>query len=194
MNGAELLVAALENEGVKQIFGVPGEENLDVVEALRRSSDRAGGDPPRTGGGLHGGDPRTADRRAGRLPDDARSGRAQSDDGRGLRPARRDADGHDHRSEGHPQPQAGALSGRGHRLDHDAADQDGASDRQPGDDPHDRARSVPGRAAGAAGPGASRTAGGHRGGGSARDFAWCRRTRSTLPIAPSGGARSRGRS
>jgi acetolactate synthase-1/2/3 large subunit len=38
MNGASLLVAALENEGVKQIFGVPGEENLDVVEALRRST------------------------------------------------------------------------------------------------------------------------------------------------------------
>ena len=38
MNGAELLVAALENEGVRRIFGVPGEENLDVVEALRRSS------------------------------------------------------------------------------------------------------------------------------------------------------------
>jgi acetolactate synthase I/II/III large subunit len=38
MNGAELLVSALESEGVKQIFGIPGEENLDVVEALRRSS------------------------------------------------------------------------------------------------------------------------------------------------------------
>src|SRR6201985_3464120 len=38
MNGAELMVASLENEGVTQIFGVPGEENLDVVEALRRSS------------------------------------------------------------------------------------------------------------------------------------------------------------
>jgi acetolactate synthase-1/2/3 large subunit len=38
MNGAELLVAGLENEGVQQIFGVPGEENLDLVEALRRSS------------------------------------------------------------------------------------------------------------------------------------------------------------
>src|SRR5579864_5064058 len=38
MNGGDLLVAALENEGVQQIFGVPGEENLDVVEALRRSS------------------------------------------------------------------------------------------------------------------------------------------------------------
>ncbi|MEH2471414.1 thiamine pyrophosphate-dependent acetolactate synthase large subunit-like protein [Nitrobacteraceae bacterium AZCC 2161] len=38
MNGAELFVSALENEGVQQIFGVPGEENLDLVEALRRSS------------------------------------------------------------------------------------------------------------------------------------------------------------
>src|SRR5580698_1520919 len=38
MNGAELLVAALELEGVAQIFGIPGEENLDVVEALRGSA------------------------------------------------------------------------------------------------------------------------------------------------------------
>src|SRR5215472_7408925 len=38
MNGAELFVSALENEGVRRIFGVPGEENLDLVEALRRSS------------------------------------------------------------------------------------------------------------------------------------------------------------
>src|ERR1700757_2900935 len=36
--GSDLLVAALENEGVERVFGVPGEENLDVVEALRKSS------------------------------------------------------------------------------------------------------------------------------------------------------------
>ncbi len=36
--GSDLLVAALENEGVDYIFGVPGEENLDVVESLRGSS------------------------------------------------------------------------------------------------------------------------------------------------------------
>ena len=35
--GSDLLVAALENEGVERIFGVPGEENLDVVESLRTS-------------------------------------------------------------------------------------------------------------------------------------------------------------
>ncbi len=38
MNGAELLASALENEGVRQVFGIPGEENLDFVEALRRST------------------------------------------------------------------------------------------------------------------------------------------------------------
>src|SRR5204863_4314196 len=35
--GSDLLVAALENEGVERIFGIPGEENLDVVESLRKS-------------------------------------------------------------------------------------------------------------------------------------------------------------
>ncbi len=36
--GSDLLVAALENEGVERILGVPGEENLDVVESLRAST------------------------------------------------------------------------------------------------------------------------------------------------------------
>ncbi len=35
--GSDLLVAALENEGVDRIFGVPGEENLDLLESLRNS-------------------------------------------------------------------------------------------------------------------------------------------------------------
>ena len=38
--GSDLLVAALENEGVGHVFGVPGEENLDVLESLRVSSIR----------------------------------------------------------------------------------------------------------------------------------------------------------
>ena len=38
IKGSDLLVAALENEGVDRIFGVPGEENLDVVESLRTST------------------------------------------------------------------------------------------------------------------------------------------------------------
>ena len=35
--GSDLFVAALENEGVDRVFGVPGEENLDIVESLRTS-------------------------------------------------------------------------------------------------------------------------------------------------------------
>ena len=38
IKGSSLLVAALENEGVDRIYGIPGEENLDVVEAIRSSS------------------------------------------------------------------------------------------------------------------------------------------------------------
>jgi len=38
MNTAELLVLCLENEGVRYVFGVPGEENLDVLQALKKSS------------------------------------------------------------------------------------------------------------------------------------------------------------
>ena len=34
---AELLVRCLENEGVKYIFGIPGEENIDVMDALLSS-------------------------------------------------------------------------------------------------------------------------------------------------------------
>ena len=35
--GSDLLVAALQNEGVERIYGIPGEENLDFVESLRAS-------------------------------------------------------------------------------------------------------------------------------------------------------------
>ncbi|MBD2184285.1 acetolactate synthase large subunit [Planktothrix sp. FACHB-1355] len=38
MNTAELLVRCLENEGVKYVFGLPGEENLHVLEAIAHSS------------------------------------------------------------------------------------------------------------------------------------------------------------
>ena len=37
MNASELFVKALEREGVEVIYGVPGEENLDFLEALRKS-------------------------------------------------------------------------------------------------------------------------------------------------------------
>ena len=38
LSAAELLVKCLENEGVQYIFGIPGEENIDVMDALLGSS------------------------------------------------------------------------------------------------------------------------------------------------------------
>jgi len=40
MKAAELLVRCLENEGVELIFGLPGEENIDVMDALLDSRIR----------------------------------------------------------------------------------------------------------------------------------------------------------
>ncbi|MFI8980731.1 acetolactate synthase large subunit [Ectopseudomonas khazarica] len=34
---ADVVVQCLENEGVKYVFGIPGEENLDLLESLRKS-------------------------------------------------------------------------------------------------------------------------------------------------------------
>ena len=34
MTAAQLLVKCLENEGVEYIFGIPGEENIDIMDAL----------------------------------------------------------------------------------------------------------------------------------------------------------------
>ncbi len=40
MKTSDLFVRALENEGVTCVFGIPGEENLDLLESLRTSSIR----------------------------------------------------------------------------------------------------------------------------------------------------------
>ena len=37
---AELIVSCLENEGVTHVFGLPGEENIYLLDALSRSSIR----------------------------------------------------------------------------------------------------------------------------------------------------------
>jgi len=40
VKATELIVKCLENEGVQYIFGVPGEENMDLLDALLASSIR----------------------------------------------------------------------------------------------------------------------------------------------------------
>ena len=94
VKGSDLFVAALENEGVEQVFGIPGEENLDAVESLRKSHiklvvtrhEQSAAFMAATYGRLTGG-PGCASRTLG-------PGGVQPDDRRGLRAPRRDA--HDH--------------------------------------------------------------------------------------------------
>jgi acetolactate synthase-1/2/3 large subunit len=45
MKASELLVNALVNEGVNYVFGIPGEENLDFLDALSRSPIKTGAHP-----------------------------------------------------------------------------------------------------------------------------------------------------
>ena len=40
MKASDLLVSALEHEGVKYLFGIPGEENLDLLDSIRKSTIR----------------------------------------------------------------------------------------------------------------------------------------------------------
>jgi hypothetical protein len=37
VKGSDIFIRALENEGVEYVFGVAGEENLDMLESLRTS-------------------------------------------------------------------------------------------------------------------------------------------------------------
>ena len=40
MEGSDLFIKTLENEGVEFIFGIPGEENLDLLDSLSGSRIR----------------------------------------------------------------------------------------------------------------------------------------------------------
>jgi acetolactate synthase-1/2/3 large subunit len=62
---AELMVRCLENEGVTHVFGIPGEENIHLVEALSRVVDPLRAGPSRAGRVVHGRDLRPAHRPAG---------------------------------------------------------------------------------------------------------------------------------
>ncbi len=37
MKTSDFIIQSLENEGVEYIFGLPGEENLDLLESIRKS-------------------------------------------------------------------------------------------------------------------------------------------------------------
>ena len=171
MNGAELIGFRARERGRAANLRRAGRRKSRRGRSAAPLDDRACADASRAGGGFHGGDAWAAHRQARGLHHDARPRRAQPHHRRGLRAARRHADGDDHRAEGHFEPQTGGLSGRRHRLDDDAPDQDGRSDRERRDHSDHGAGGVPRRAAGAAGPGSSRIAGRHRPCGGARHVA-----------------------
>ncbi len=76
----------------------PGEENLDFLDSLSRSTrNQAHPYPPRAGRGLHGRDLRAPHRQDRRLPRHARPGRDQFRHRGGLCPIGRHADADDHR-------------------------------------------------------------------------------------------------
>ena len=52
MKASDLFVKALEAEGVEYVFGIPGEENLDLLESFRESSSWAKRNASRTVEGI----------------------------------------------------------------------------------------------------------------------------------------------
>ena len=165
--GSDLLVAALENEGVERIFGVPGEENLDVVESLHGSKielivtrhEQAAAFMAATYGRLTG-KPGVCMSTLG--PGALNFSTAAAYALLGAMPMILITG------------QKGILTSKQARFQivdvvssMTPTDQDGAPDRQHRNDPDDRARGIQGRAAGAPGTCASGAAGGPCPGGGA---------------------------
>ena len=123
IKGSDLFVAALQNEGVERIFGVPGEENLDTVESLRTSGielvvtrhEQSAAFMAATHGRLTG--------QPGVCISTLGPGRVEPRDRSGLRAPGRDADDSDHRAEGDQEQPAGALPDRRHGGHDETADQ-----------------------------------------------------------------------
>ena len=161
--GSTLLVAALENEGVDRIYGIPGEENLDVVEAIRGSSielvltrhEQAAAFMAATYGRLTG-KPGVCISTLGPGALNLTTGAAYAL--LGAMPMIMITG-----QKGILVLEASALSDRGCRRDDEAADQAVASNRLGQHDPHPRARSVSRRGGGATRPGAPRASGGYCG-------------------------------
>ena len=102
--GSDLLVTALENEGVDRIFGAPGEKNLDAVESLRRSEIKLALTRHEWAAALMAATHGRLTRRAG-FPSTAGDGGAQFLDRRRICAAGRDADYAAHLTEGDPSRQ-----------------------------------------------------------------------------------------
>ena len=99
MKASDLFVRALEQEEVEYIFGIPGEENLDILESLRNSSIKLILTRHEQGAGFMAATYRSPDRQGRRLHVHPRPWGHQSRHSCGLCPTRRHANPDDHRSE-----------------------------------------------------------------------------------------------
>ena len=123
MKASDVIVRCLENEGVRYVFGVPGEEILDIIDSLVDSRIAVRAHSARAGGRLHGGRLGPSHRPRRRLPGHARPRRDQSRHrGRRRQPRPRAARGHHRPGRPRPDPQ-GVAPVRGHRRVDAAPDQ-----------------------------------------------------------------------
>ena len=157
---AHLLVDCLAAEGCEYVFSVPGEETMDVLEALStHAPGPAHHDPPRAGRGVHGRRLRPPHRPRRRRDGDAGAGRDEPRHRRRRRLPRPGADGRDHRPGELRQAPQGGPPGRRHRPDARAGDEVEHPRRAGRGDPRDRQQGVPARDAREARPDPRRAAG-----------------------------------
>jgi len=110
MKASDLFIKALEADGVEYVFGIPGEENLDFLDSLSRSSiqliltrhEQAAGFMAATYGRLTG--------KAGVCLSTLGAGRNQPRHGCRVRTAWRNADADDHRAKACQDQQTGSVS------------------------------------------------------------------------------------
>ena len=160
---SDLFVECLEAEGVKYVFGIPGEETLDLNESLQDSSiafvpvrhEQGGAYMADMYGRLTG--------RAGRLPGHARPGRDEPDHRRRRRLPGPLAAGRADRPGGPRAHAQGVPPAHRHRLDVQAGDEVEHAPERGGRDPRGRAQGVQGRPGAQAGPDPHRAARGRDG-------------------------------
>ena len=87
MKAFDLIAQCLENEGVRHVFGLPGEEILDILDSLLGSAITF--DAARAGSSLHGRRLQPPHRAGRRLPVDPGARRDQPRHGVGRRQRRR---------------------------------------------------------------------------------------------------------
>ena len=146
LTGGELFARCLENEGVDYIFGVPGEENIDLLDALIGSPVQFVPTRHEQGAAFIADVYGRLTGRPGRLPVDARARRHQPRDRRGRRQHGSRAAGRDRRAGGDdtdaqgepPDPRPGEPL----RPDHQVLD----PDPHARGDPRDRAQGIQDRA------------------------------------------------